>query len=149
MDKQLLHRTNSLKDQSRSVDIKQGPMEKYNFVIQCYNTDENRVGSFYLESMPESCLYNTFYKIFSYPCFLLIFDLLILVPGLGIILFLWLLYSTVHYFRGLSVFNNNRRLVSDPFQNMIFCSEICRPEAVTNKYLSVKPQGKIFLCFYL
>ena len=140
-DSRLLERRITLQDKSQSVKLQSDLMRQYNHVISCYNTEDNKVGSFQLEPMKENWFYTKFWRIASYPCYLLIFELLIMVPGLGVLSFLWLLLSTIHYFRGLIVFKRNQRVVSDPFQNMVFCPEICQASGVTNKFVEIKPQG--------
>ena len=137
----LLEHQHSYQDVSQKVSVISNPMKQYNFVIDCYNQEENRVGSFTLQKMPENCCYDIFWKVMRNSCCLLLLELLILVPAIGIAIFLWVLICTYQYFRGLSVFNNNIKLVADPLQNMIFSPEICNEDNVTNKFLKISAKG--------
>jgi len=140
----LLQQKERLLDASDDVEVQDDPMKQYNFVIACYNTDQNRVGTIELKPMPEYCLYHYFWKILSNPCFLLIYILLIMVPALGALLYLLILIACIEYFIGLSHFRANQRRVPDPFQNMIFCPELCKAAKSINKYYEIDANGIFF-----
>lgn len=129
-------------DTSLETNVCNDPIQQYNHVIRCYNTDENQVGGINLEEMKASVIYSSFWRFFSNPCFLVIFLILIVAPGIGIFFYFWLLAAIIIYFSRLSVFYKNAKRVGNPFQNMVFSPELCKAANVNNKFYEIKVQGK-------
>ena len=121
------------------------PIQCYNHVIQSYNVQENRVDEKHLRSVSESRCYSKFWRIFRVPLLLIFFQMLILMPIIGLIFYLWELYSVIAYFRGLRVYHSNKLVVEDPFQNMIFCPEICRITNSINKFYEIQLNGMLLI----
>lgn len=140
--KQLAQQKEKLLDTSENVTIELDPITQYNHVMTCYNTDENRVGQIELKRMSEFGLYKSIWKIFNNPCALMVYVLLIMSPFLGALLYLILFIFTIQYFLNLSTYNRNRSRVPDPFQNMIFCPELCATAGAINKFYQIKTSGK-------
>jgi len=119
------------------------PIQQYNHVIQCYNADENQIESTQLDEMEDSMPFNLFWRVFSNPYLLLISLLVIMIPYMGVIVYLWMLFSGFIYFHRLMLFKKNAKKVADPCSKMVFCPELCRMINVTNKSYEIKIQGKI------
>jgi len=113
-------------------------MIQYNHVIECYNADENRIFDFYMEKMSTSASYTMLWRIYSHPCALLLFVMAIAIPVLGSVLYLWLLGGTIFYFVGFITVSKNKEVVKEPFQNMVFCPDLCRTNNVVNKFYEIK-----------
>ena len=123
--------------------IELDPMQRYNHVIKRYNVEENRVDNKRLEMMTESKGYRIFWRIISIPVIMMLLEVLILAPFVGILVYGWQLYCIVLYFRGLRIYKKNKAEVDDPFLNMIFCPEICRITNSINKFYEIQVQGKL------
>jgi len=132
--------TERLIDVSENVAVKEDPVIQYNHVVECYNSDENRILTYYMQEMSFSSIYNKIWRVISNPCTLLMLILSTAVPLLGAFTYILMLYSFIHYFRGLAVYRANKSQVPDPFQNMVFCPDLCRAENVVNKFYEI--QGK-------
>mmetsp|Transcript_4525 Transcript_4525/g.3740 ORF Transcript_4525/g.3740 Transcript_4525/m.3740 type:complete len:238 (-) Transcript_4525:175-888(-) len=136
--KHLYTQKEKLLDTSENVEVSLDPITQYNHVLTCYNTDENRVGQIELQKMSEYGLYKSFWKLFNNPCALMFYLLLIMVPFVGGFLYLIFLIFTIQYFINLGVFNKNRNRCPEPFQNMIFCPELCAAAGAINKFYQIK-----------
>ena len=124
-----------------SVDPDTDAMQQYNHVINCYHNEANQVENYQLKSMNESKFYHSYWKILTSLPFVFLFELCIVIPFLGLILFCWQVYAVVLYFEGLRVYKENRSSDVDPFENMIFCPEICKLSNSINKFYEMQVQG--------
>jgi len=113
---------------------------EYNHVVQSYNIEGNRIFDFYMEPMTTSAAYSLLWRIIAHPCSLLLFLIAIITPGLGIILYVWLLAGVILYLVGLYTYGKNKETVVDPFANMVFCPDLCRTNKVVNRFYEI--QGK-------
>ena len=120
------------------------PIQCYNHVIRSYNVEENRIDEKYLRNMSESCCYSRYWRIFRVPFLIIFLQILIVCPIIGLFFYIWQLYSVITYLRGLRVYRSNRITVDDPFQNMIFCPEICRITNSISKFYEIQLNGTLF-----
>ena len=139
-DKKLTGRE-KLIDVSKKQEIDNDPILQYNHVVECYNIDENRTFSVYMDFMNSSGIYNKIGKIIRNPCALMIYIIAMIVPVIGIFMFLFLLYAVIQYFSNLRTYNQNKLKVKQPFTNMIFCPELCRSEGIVNKFYEINANG--------
>lgn len=139
--KSLIEKKEKLVKDGQTPESDLDPMQQYNHVVTCFQLEENRVGDYVLQKMTESITYRKYWMILCSPVLILVFQFLILLPFVGCLLYLWQLFAIVLYFKGLNVFHANKREVADPFQNMIFCPEICRLTNSINKFYEIQVQG--------
>lgn len=125
------------------------PIQQYNYVIHHYNFEENQINHTKLSLIRESSVYHQFWKIYCRPWLLFTFLGCTVVPGVGLLVYLWMVAGILAYLSGVLVFNRNRSEVSDPFQNMIFSPELCRITNSLNKFFDIKIRGKITYLLFL
>lgn len=131
----------ALIDVSENVEIAIDPVKRYNFVVENYNVDQNRVGIIYYNKMEDYCLFKTMYKVIENKIVLMFYIMALLVPYLGIALYLLLLIAYIQFLMNLTIFRANRKRLQDPFTNMILCPKLCIQEKVINKYYEIRIQG--------
>eukprot|EP01016_Furgasonia_blochmanni_P025000 TRINITY_DN26990_c0_g1_i1.p1 TRINITY_DN26990_c0_g1~~TRINITY_DN26990_c0_g1_i1.p1 ORF type:complete len:228 (-),score=47.43 TRINITY_DN26990_c0_g1_i1:152-835(-) len=113
--------------------------DRYNHVINCYNSMENRVAEIYLKKMAERKYYNTFVNLFrTIAKRLILYLIALIVPLTGFAILVWQIYCYLFYLKSRKLFEENQRLVSDPFVNMIFAPELCRITNSINHYYQVE-----------
>lgn len=137
----LAENKDALIDVSGNVEVAFDPVKRYNFVVDNYNVDQNRVGIIYYQKMTEYCLFRTMFKVIENKVILMFYVLLLLVPYFGAVLYLLLLIAYIQFLMNLSIFRSNRRKLQDPFTNMILCPKLCLQEKVINKYYEIKING--------
>ena len=142
-DKKLTGRE-KLIDVSKKQEIDNDPIIQYNHVVECYNAEENRTFSVYMDFMNYSGIYNKMSKIILNPCALMIYIIAMIIPIVGIFMFLILFYAIIRYFSNLRTFNKNKLQVSQPFTNMIFSPELCRSEGIINKFYEINANGNYY-----
>ena len=141
----LLASQRSSKTSNLALKKPNNPIQQYNHVICSYNFPENQQDGIPLEEMGESSVYNTFWRIFSKPVYLISVIFLTVVPVLGIFVYGSILLSVISYITGLQTFRRNQKKIENPFKNMIFSPELCKITKTSNKFYEIKVQGKFFL----
>ena len=139
------------------------PIEKYNYFIENYTVNYNKVDNIDLNCIP----FQSFYTI----CFLIqskiinFFIIFIVLPGILLVcreylnqrgyFFNYILniyYCTLNftsiavsaiYLYAKRIYNLNFKLVENPFKRMVFHPDICRN--IINKHIELNIQGKIYL----
>ncbi len=122
------------------------PLQQYNYFVEFYNKRENCINGLQLDyfSSSKSAVFNSFWKIYSNNFLLLVFLLLILVPFVGIVVYLTLCISLVTYFFALQTFKRNENKVENPFEKMVFCPEMCTSVGLPNKFYEIRVEGNSF-----
>ena len=120
------------------------PLQQYNYFIEYYNRRENCINNVQLESLSSSnsAVFHQFWKVFSNNCLSLIFLVLILVPFLGIFLYLGLCLAIFTYFFALQTHRRNENKIENPLDKMIFCPEMCKSAGLPNKIYEIRVEGK-------
>lgn len=124
-------------------DNPEDPIQQYNYVIHHYNFEENQINHTRLDLIQESTIYHQFWQVSSRPWLLFTMLALIIIPGIGFLIYIWLSIGILNYLYGLPIYNRNRTRISDPFQNMIFSPELCRITNSLNKFFDIKIRGKM------
>jgi len=119
------------------------PMAQYNYVAKCYNNTEYN-GKLKLETISESGFYRSVWRSIRSFLLTLLIMLTIALPGIGILIYLWLFIGVMIYFSGLSVYRKNSRKVLDPFKDMVLCPELCiETQTIQKEYEMIIP-GNFF-----
>lgn len=103
-----------------SVDahIRHTQLDHYNFVIDRYNEDGNRIGSTSLEKVP------------TFTCFnctgngAVLIIAICLLPGTGIIALIIGLVTIINYIRAYTIVKRNREMVPNLFKNMVYIQNL-------------------------
>lgn len=103
---------------SEDAIVKKTPLDEYNFLIEQYNNDTNRIGDNYLEKVPTYSCFNCSLCGTTFIIFLSI------VPGLGIIAFIIGLSTLITLIKAILIVKKNRRKVPNLFKNMIYSKDI-------------------------
>lgn len=102
------------------------PISKYNYFVKIYNDDCNRIDEKSLLLMYDFLLYKfMFFLMDNFIGRVFLFLFLLLLPFFNIVFFLLIWTANCTYIAGLKVFRNNKKLIEDPFQNMVYSGEIC------------------------
>lgn len=134
------------------------PIEKYNYFIQNYNVNYNKIDNIELKSVP----FQTFYTI----CFLIqsriinLFIILVVIPGIllvgkeyldhnhyhfNIIIYIYYFILISCSFTELAIYlvakriyKHNSKIIANPFQKMVFHPDICREIVIKHLDLSLE-----------
>lgn len=144
------------------------PVEKYNFVIDQYDKEYNKINNIELKRIPLDRIYYHGYIMENGICsFLIIFFVIpstflafnkLIIPNIytnDIIFYILSIYFSSIFFLALltiiiylyakKVYNDNHLLVRNPFMKMIFLPELCRLLNVINKHFQINEEEiKIF-----
>ena len=122
--------------------IPKDPISRYNYVIDSYNHENNRVDDKTLKQFPVSSVYQWVFSLMNH--FLgevLLIIILLFLPGINIIMFLTIFWAWLHYSRFLSLYRKNEEIIEDPFKNMIYSPEMCDSINKINWFFHLEFEG--------
>jgi hypothetical protein len=139
------------------------PIEKYNYVIQNYNINYNKIDNIELDTVPFHSLYTVIFliqsKILNYFLLLVVIPAMLLVGReylhrnpfiFNIVIHFYYLLLNVTCLSGIllyiyakQVYHNNFIQIENPFRKMIYHPDICRN--ILNKHLELTTSGNINL----
>ena len=125
-------------------DKKDDPILKYNYVIDRYNIEENQFNYTTLDFMPSSSIYNFIWGIINNSIKIILFLIALAIPGFGLILYLSLLMAFIHHSVCIKIWKKNIQKVPNPFENMVFCPELCTKMNKIDKFFEIQVKGIIF-----
>jgi len=106
--------------------IPKDPISRYNYVIEAYNNENNKINDLVLNSFPTSIIYQWVFSMLNH--FLgevLLIIMLLFLPGINLFVFFAILWSMIHYLKFLKLYKKNEEIIEDPFKNMIYSPEMC------------------------
>lgn len=113
-----------LRDVGVPVTVINDTYVEYNFFVRQYNDPCNRQGENYLKQVPTSRYLR------SLRCkYMIVFIVLALLPFISFLMLLLSIYRFFTLIRIRSIVTNNRRLVSKPFERMIYCAGLTKLNA--------------------
>lgn len=115
------------------------PIARYNYFIEAYNKDINKINDISLEKMIFPKIINVFSRIKSnkvyYTTYLLI---ILLIPLLNVLLAGFLVYDFDIYRQNLKIFWKNKEKVPNPFEKMIYSPHICKTLKKENWFFNIE-----------
>ena len=122
--------------------IPKDPISRYNYVIDAYNNESNRIDNTILPQMPICSAYKFIYSMMNnFLGEVLLIILMIFLPFINVITFILILWAFIYYMKFLIHFRRNEKIVDDPFKNMIYSPEMCDSIHKINWFFEIQFEG--------
>jgi hypothetical protein len=126
------------------------PISKYNYFVNTYNDEINRVDGIQFKKIENSILYKPFFLLINNGFGkLFLFFALLVIPLLNIFIFISILICVFSYNDGIKIYKKNQQLVNDPFKNMVYAAELCQGLNRNDYFFRIDMNGKLILLKFM
>lgn len=120
------------------------PISKYNYFVNIYNNEVNKVDGIEFKKIENSFLYKPFFSLINnFLGKILLVLILLAIPLLNIFVFIVILICTFTYYNGINIYKKNQNLINDPFKNMVYGAELCQALNRNDYFFKIDLNGMV------
>lgn len=129
-------------DLNASEKVFGNPISKYNYFVSIYNNEVNKVDGIEFKKMENSFLYKSFFSlIHNFFGKILLVLVLLAFPVINIFVCIVILICIFSYYNGMNIYKKNKKLLNDPFKNMVYSAELCQALSRNDYFFNIDLNG--------
>lgn len=134
-----------LEESKKPSSIPIDPISRYNYIIEAYNNECNRIDHNHLSLMPNSSFYKMVYSLMNnFFGNILLIIILIFLPIINILMFISIAWCYAFYLKLISLYKKNEKVILDPFKNMVYSPEVCENIDKINCFFQLDFDGSFY-----